>query len=296
MISQGIYYPKDRWQDFYSQRKNSINLICLGSSHAYRSLNPFLMDSILGGNTFNLGSSGQSIQTAYYVLKNALRSQNPNTVVLEVYFYAFFEYDQTKNGGYNFDYIKWSRDKVEFLIGGFDLNESITVLLFPSIRYKDRGKYLLKKMLGRAVLPPRGDYYGKGFVRNFNRVKNSSLTRRNHFDDFYFDIEKADQKDILYLRKLKELCDTNGIRLIWVTAPIPQTTYQKLDNISVTNTFFQEQAKELGVPYYNYLDASSLPLNDTLHFMDSNHLNWAGANIFTEQISKDIMDLDLLAQ
>src|SRR5437773_8597741 len=39
---KNVLYDKTRWQDFYAQPVNSISLLFLGSSHAYRSFNPLI--------------------------------------------------------------------------------------------------------------------------------------------------------------------------------------------------------------------------------------------------------------
>src|SRR5437870_3052083 len=101
LIEAGYFHPQKRWSEFYQQKKNSIDLLFLGSSHCYRSFNPAIFDEKLGTNSFNMASPSQSPLTSYYVLKEVLKRQSPKIVILEVFWYTFDTTNQYVNALYN---------------------------------------------------------------------------------------------------------------------------------------------------------------------------------------------------
>ena len=73
-------FAQERWNDFYSLPNNSLDVLFVGSSHAYVTFNPDIVDTTLHVRSFNLGGPAQTPITTYYVLKEALRFQRPRVV------------------------------------------------------------------------------------------------------------------------------------------------------------------------------------------------------------------------
>lgn len=64
--------------NFRDEPKNSIDVILLGSSHMYRTIQPMELWNDYGIASYNLGSSEQSLPLSYYLLKEAIRKQKPS--------------------------------------------------------------------------------------------------------------------------------------------------------------------------------------------------------------------------
>ena len=78
------YWPLDvTYQSFYEMEKDSVDVIFLGSSHAISAFSPQMLYDGCGIRSFNLGSEEQSLLVSYYWLKEALRFQKPQAVVLD---------------------------------------------------------------------------------------------------------------------------------------------------------------------------------------------------------------------
>jgi hypothetical protein len=292
--AQGIFFEPIRWEEFYELPDNSLDVLFLGSSHAYRSINPFLVDTTLRLKTFNFGTSGQSMRTSYHVLTNVLKTQTPNTLVVELYFDALTQQDQLTNAGFNFPSVKWSRAKLNFWWDGFSFKDKCIMVFTPAYRYRQEWKYVLRKLMGKVNTLPRGEYVGKGFVFNENTVELNRLTKKNHFNDYRFEETPVVTSNLEYLGRIVKLCRENNIRLIFVTTPIPSITYNKLVNPHDIDQRLTTFARQHHVPYYNFLDARKLELQDTVHFFDNNHLNIEGANIFTKQVIVPVLRRDSL--
>lgn len=70
---------------FHSMPEDSVDIIVLGSSHAQYSFIPSFMYQDTGLYSYVLGSACQPLKVSYEMLKEALKTQNPELVVLEVF-------------------------------------------------------------------------------------------------------------------------------------------------------------------------------------------------------------------
>lgn len=84
LVRKGNGYGTDVL-NFYSQNRNSIDILVLGSSHAYSAFNPYLIEQETGLNCYDFSTQQQPIWITYYYLKEALKYQQPKYVVLEVH-------------------------------------------------------------------------------------------------------------------------------------------------------------------------------------------------------------------
>ena len=69
---------------FYAQDENVNQVIFLGTSHGETGISPMEIYKYSGISTYNLCTSGQPIEISYYLLKETIRTQNPNVVMLDV--------------------------------------------------------------------------------------------------------------------------------------------------------------------------------------------------------------------
>ena len=74
-------YARLMMHGMYEQE--SIDIVFLGASHAYRSFVPSVFDEKTGMNTYNVGTSSQTLKDSYYLLKEVFKTHDPKQVVLE---------------------------------------------------------------------------------------------------------------------------------------------------------------------------------------------------------------------
>ena len=137
------YYPAIRWDEFYSTKNNTLDIVFLGSSHCYRSLIPNLFDSILNTNSFNMGSSSQYPLISYYNLKEILNHQNPKLIILEVFHGTLSSPAKTEFASHNYDFYKSAINKYN-LISKCDTSDIINQLLLPTYRFNNYKSLLFK--------------------------------------------------------------------------------------------------------------------------------------------------------
>ena len=70
LVDDTSSYTRLTMHELYHAKPN-IDVLFVGSSHVYRSLNPKITDSIFGLNTFNAGTSSQGMDGSLAVIKEA---------------------------------------------------------------------------------------------------------------------------------------------------------------------------------------------------------------------------------
>ena len=112
--SDGIYSLKT----FYELLENTVDVLVLGSRHAFEDINPAILYEKYGIAAFDLGGSVQSLWNTFYYLKEALKSQKPQLIVLEAYGTVVdMEYSDSSPAIKNTYGMRWSRDKAEASAG-----------------------------------------------------------------------------------------------------------------------------------------------------------------------------------
>ncbi|MCL2461563.1 MAG: hypothetical protein FWF44_02780, partial [Defluviitaleaceae bacterium] len=83
-----------------------------------------------------------------------------------------------------------------------------------------------------------------------------------------------------YLRKIADLCRSEGITLLFITAPVANASLEIIKNYSAVHDTVAAFAQSLGVPY---LDMNVVSQEEHLFadddFRDDAHLNYNGAVI-----------------
>ncbi len=69
---------------FYAEKKNDIDLLVLGSSNSFCTINPLVLYEQYGIAAYDFGSSSQPLNITVLYLKEAFRRQKPKVVALEI--------------------------------------------------------------------------------------------------------------------------------------------------------------------------------------------------------------------
>jgi hypothetical protein len=292
LVSQGTFFPQLRWDDYKKHREN-IDVLILGSSHAYRSYDPKVIETELSstGRIFNFGSSAQSPAISYFVQQEVLNSHQPKLVVFDIYFLVFGSDELLENGLINWRLMPEGAARRQFFKEGFSFAEQTAITLFPSYVYRKYLKPKIKKLLGLDyLLPAKGRYQGDGFVSSTDTLAMKKLQYGNQFDRFETSLDNISKKNIDYLRRIVESCKARDIPIVFTVAPIPGISVQKIKNYSKFSQYFEALASDLAVPYYDFNIHRVPSIKDEFHYYDDDHLNQAGATNFSIAVSKVIQD------
>jgi hypothetical protein len=103
MTIEGIYDYKN------------ISLVFVGTSSTYRSNIPMVVDEVAGVNSYNVTTSAQTFISSYYLLKEIMKYNGIDCVVLHMNIARFQE--DFVDSTYQYQAInnmKWSMDKLDF--------------------------------------------------------------------------------------------------------------------------------------------------------------------------------------
>lgn len=288
-------FTKSRFDDFYSLPKNTLDMVFIGSSHSYCTFNPENFDNRFGISSFQMGTPSQHADTSYYVLKEVLKTQSPKFVVMELYWDVLDEDFEMKQANLFFEVVNDKNVKSEYIKEVFPLNEKVKYNILP-IKYQQdyfaykasemqkniEEKYKIKK---EDVLEVEGtEYYlAKGYTYCDIIIPENEFDETNQFKNFDGDNWEINNVQKKYLLKILDLCHSNDINVIFVTAPIANVSMDFIKNYDDIHNELSEFAKSVNC---NYIDFNIINKTENLfenkNFRDDAHLNDSGVQIADE--------------
>ena len=270
-------------ESFYELDKNSLDILFLGSSHAYASVSPEDIYNDYGMTGYIQSSSCQKIWQSYFYLKECLYTQKPKVVVLDV-FKATESFEQTEPYNHEaIDNMRLSPVKMEAAYTAYKMNpdnEDFLSYIFPVFRYHDRWKELSKDDIYYYSAPRNA--VAKGFAPLMGAVPTEF-----NIQDYTCDIDQNLKMDYTcenYMNNIKKLCDENDISLVLVKYP---TCLWSKQLFSVVNHW----ASENHVPYLDFNAdetlRSEVAIDWNVDTLDGgNHLNYSGALKTTDWLGR----------
>ena len=285
--------------DMYKNSEN-YSMAFLGASHTMLSLDPRIFDEKLGCNSMNIGTVSQTTEGTYFLLKDFLKNNSPDTVIMEIS-YGCFEDEVWEKGTplpeyWLFDYMRPSINKVKYFFAVFNA-EDYANALFPV--YRNRNNLELTKIKQKYEEKRDNGYYQYRIFENPNAViyiykgfagLNWSYENREAepMPPYKWDEDLIMDRKIEYLKKITDLCKTKNIDIIWITTPSPVYSINEMGNYEDAHNYFETLAERWSVDYYdfNYYHIEMLERNDYVYFYDSSHMNITYAEKFSEAVCR----------
>lgn len=250
-------------------------VLVLGSSHAFEDFNTGTLWDEYGMASYVLGGSMQPLWNSYYYLKEALKTQTSELVILEGYLVTGDSefLDGLIKNTYG---LKWSLDKIAAIKASAPEEKWGEFLLEYAqyhARYTDLEIEDFKKNQGNRLFD---DW--KGFGCN---MRTTSL----EYVDMSSVIEKTEvfYKTELYYRKIIVLAQNNNIPIAIVISPyagINEYAQQKFNLV-------RDIAAEYDVSFLNCnLLVEEIGLDYSTDVSDEAHLNYRGNQKFSRYIGK----------
>lgn len=205
---------------FYKMKKNTVDVIFLGSSQGVTGFDPQVLYDQFGLRSYNLSTEQQSLVISYYLLKEALKYQKPAAVVLDVW--MCFGNKNPLNSAEScvrkvIDEMRWSPLKYDTIKKMCKLDPTLkkSSFYFLNVRYHDRWKWLGKSDFEYRQL--NQPFLMKGYAAESIPWRNEEFNPLNLENP----VENAQMQQNMeeYLRKIVSLCKENGISLLLVKTP-----------------------------------------------------------------------------
>lgn len=260
--------------------KLDANILVVGSSRAWRNYNPNRMSQKLKRFSFNLGQPQENFAGAFAVLNYYLkRNSKPELVVINLDFHLL----ETFKINHLYKYMWVVKKHSSFLKELVKVDKKMELYRLPLIAAM---KYNNANMYYTREIPEYLRAYSDGFG-GMNKSWNNKLYLVNmdkYPNGISFDIKPE------IVNKIEEnldFLDKNNIDYVFVFAPVLERTLKEfIVNEDEIFNFYENLAKKRGKKFYNL---TTLPIcKDTTYFYNGTHLNYDGANIFSDIVSDSI--------
>lgn len=264
---------------FYAEKENSIDLIVIGSSNSFCTINPLVLYENYGICAYDFGSSSQPMNISALYLKEALKSQKPKVVALEVNMMV----GDSINSGYEAG-LRWGLTDMPFSIDKCKcvyqsigkIDADFFSYIFPVFRYHNRWKELSKT--DYVYMSEDKTNYTKGYLETQQLVD-----RTLNFEQYSSEGEAwIDEKNLVYLDEMLQICQENNIELMLFKSP--KENWHKYETEAIRQIAAQ---RELEFVDYNELFFNhEIELDIAQDFRDGDHLNDYGAEKISVHFGK----------
>ena len=271
--------------DFYHEPEN-IDLVFMGSSHVYRTFDPYFFSEALELNTFNLGSPFQNPTVTYFLLKELIRlNHKPKLIVLETYWPILCGFDTNFNSAsYVFHYMRFSLNKIELFRHAFE---------FPSsLRLFSKGFHYRRFVKTGFYQTDFGDdwnceYKGKGFIPCGKVAAPEDLNA----DDLSAQEHIFNEYRIKYFEKTIQLAQEHEIQVFAVMTPVHPDILVKVQNYPVFHQKINSLCQLNGIDFidFNLINQENVIVSRD-DFMDHNHLNFTGAEKINHYLAPSLAE------
>lgn len=253
---------------FYAEKKNDIEVLFLGSSNCFCTIDPLVLYDEYGIAAYNFASSSQPMDISLLYLKEALKRQKPKVVALEV---NYLPGQNVAALGENS--ILWGLtdmpltvDKLQCLyqlLGKID--EEYISYAFPLLRYHERWKEISKQ--DYVYMTENKTNWNKGYMRT-QQISDAPVDLSVYEQD---GSAWLDERAVACISEMVDICEKEGISFVLFKSP-------KADWYQYFSEEIGKVAEQKGVPFidYNAL-VQEVGLDVATDFRDSYHLNEQGA-------------------
>lgn len=284
-----VYVVRDKQytsvQDNFRQlKKDSVNVVFIGQSHCFCSIDPNILAEEYGTESFMLATSAQTVPMSYYAAMEAIELQHPDRIVMEVA-YCANDFRTVEDGMTHafFDGMPNCQAKKLAIKDLIEEEDRIFYYLNFGL-YHSRWKELTESDYQNNLTMARGEYYSDDVFPNWN-----------------YPVVAADDKQPMpeemekYMDMLVELCQEENVELILFCAPfgIQDDFDDRREDLKTRQRIFNyisDYAMENGVRYYNLFneldEIYEYGLDDETDWKDSQHLNRSGQGKLTRYMAE----------
>lgn len=278
LVRKGNGYGSDVL-NFYKQPRDTIDMIVLGSSHAYTSLNPYLIESKTNLKTYDFCTQQQPLWITYYYLKEALKYQHPKYIVLEAHMAVVGnnDYAEEQVNRDAIDKMKFSINKIDVIKNSVENKDDRVSYYLNIIKYHSRYKELNKIDIKTAFLGYTVDNKGYIALEETGYIFNNESEFTDNESELY-------KKNKEYLYKIINLTKKENIDLIIVKTPTSYN-YEEMSRLN----HIKRIAAENDILFLDYINnMTDLNLDYNKDFYDVGHLNKNGSIKFTNKFIENL--------
>ncbi|MDO4283802.1 MAG: hypothetical protein Q4C60_00570 [Eubacteriales bacterium] len=268
----------DQARYLYVQPRGKIDVLFLGSSRVHCNVDPALLWEEQGMAAYLLTGAEQPLWNSYHGLVEALKTQKPEIVVLDMYCPAHFydDYQETwleqNLDGLRISWNKWQaiqastqNDRLNFLLGYTKYH-----FRYSELTAEDFSSFLWNE-------PEMARWKGYAPLTGITPVEELDVS---HISEE----QPMTEKSQYYFDKIVELTRQEGIQLALICAP-----YQMEEGDQRVYNAIEKQAEQNGLLFLNTNTTEhyrAMGLDFSQDFADASHLNTEGSRKYTGYLGK----------
>jgi hypothetical protein len=268
---------------YFNQKKNQIEILVMGSSHANFGINPLYF----GRPAYNFSNASQCLYQDYKVLLKYLpECKNVKMVIIPISYFSI-QSDLAKSPE------AWRCAYYAFYLGVqagnpismYDLKDYSALFLWDGPLKVIKGIRNINKM----DINEYGYQTPEKSKSNINEIINDNEgKRRAAYHDKFMSSSLIDLNVSALEGMANELTKRN-IQIIFVTTPVFKTYQQHISkaNYDVMTRTMDMMSKKYSAKSFNYFYDNRFEIND---FLDNDHLNAEGARKFSIILKNEIID------
>lgn len=265
------------WGHYLAEPKNSVDVLFIGSSIAYCDIKPSIIYNEKGITSYMVCGPELTSSFSYYYLKEALKTQSPQAVMVEATSFFFGEF--TGYTKVNAGYMPFSANRIGAIFRASEKDQRLG-LAFPLYNYHSRWNDEKVTYKGKREDCSIDMNAGYTFVDEISPQEERS--ERN----YYLSDEQL-EKNLRWLKRIEKLCSDKDIDLVLFIAP--QCKYPSDELVSAV----RDAAADVKLINYND-DFEKLGLDISKDFHDSLHLNCYGADKFSPLVADTLESLGII--
>lgn len=273
-------------KDFVEQHKNEINIMLLGSSQNNKDINPEYIDATM----VSLANDGATLNLDTKILDNYINKlPNLEIVIFEVSYHSF----ETLKGP------NWSKNHLFLNYYGINNYEGSIPLSQRFLISSNPKEYLRKFITPKSKLNDNV-YNEYGFVLNsesrFKKLNyDPDLIEQSSKDGYMKNRHQAENLEYYsittssLLRAIK-LCQQKDIKVILLSPPKYYLYNSEMNKniLSRRDDFLSKVKSEPNVFIFNFERLFEM---ETTYFLNEDHLNQKGSEVFTKYLNEKIGNL-----
>lgn len=277
---------------FYSEKKNSIDVVFVGSSQIFCDINPNVLWNEYGITSYDFSAHRQDPGTSYYYLKQMFETQSPKLVVIDLYSNGEINLDDSDlaSAHYNFDHMKKDIYRTEAIWNRTKTHRLET--FFPIMMYNQRWKELGKDEL--FFKPVKHDFLKGAFLYMAENQWEGSY--RDMPEDSELPGYTLPEQTVHWLNAILDLCKKHNCEVLFIKTPVCIFGYDYASQM--TDLVFYSYIRELeryceknGISFLNMIRlVDEIGLDYRTDFVDSIHLNWYGMEKFSVYLGKYLQE------
>lgn len=262
-------------EQLYNTDEDLIDLVFLGSSHCYCGIYPELLWEEKGIAGFDLAVSAQDRDSAYYQLKELLKTQHPQVVVVDIYGICFEKHLVESNVYRNYLSMKTSLNSVAHIMAYAEREKRKELLAkWPIVhtRYSELKEF--------DFVPYEPSIIGRGSLITWNIFAVEEDNGVNRCET----VQPLNDKNREWVQKLIALSEEEDFELIFSLIP-----WKREDETQAIINGFKEYIKGQEIAFVDFTElAEKLDICSATDWADPEHLNARGAQKLTRYLGEYI--------